>query len=330
MASVRQRHPDLIQVPQDIRARVTSHINHIAKRPSIRVDRDAIERRISKYSRKNSETSQHVAKLFKGMLTELSFRDGSWWHRPNVSPFHTITGRDTSLGSALNYVPKDYWASILLPPTSYSYVLLDYMQQEPVVAAHLAGCEILLEWYRTGDIYEQIALLLGDPSLGRPQAKILLIAQLYGISEQKLAEQLGVTIPVVRGWMREVKRVTHPIGAYLDRVGRTIQKNKVATSLDWRYAIDTKDSFNSLRNWSIQAAGADIMRRACRGFDAAGIPLLTTNHDSFLIEVKTSNIEKELEKAKEILEVASAEVLGGAKLKAKVESILPRGTNNEK
>lgn len=325
MASVRQRHPDLIQVPQDIRARVTSHVNHLVKRPDIRVDRDAVERRISKYSRKKSKTSQHVTKIFSSMLTELSFRDGSWWHRPNVSPFHTITGRDTSLGSALNYVPKDYWASILLPSKHYSYVLLDYMQQEPVVAAHLAECETLLEWYRTGDVYEQLALLLDEPSLGRPQAKLLLIAQLYGISEQKLAEKLGVTIPVVRGWMREVKRVTHPIGSYLDRVGRTIQKNKVATSLDWRYAIDEKDSFNSLRNWPIQATGADIMRRACRGFDAARIPLLLTNHDSFLIEVKTSNIEKELEKTIEILEVASAEVLGGFKLKAKIEMILTQG-----
>ena len=322
MASVKQRHPDLIHVPQDIRARITSHINHIAKRQSIRVDRDAVERRIHKYLKKNSKVSQHISKLLKGVLAELSFRDGSWWHRPNVSPFHTKTGRDTSLGAALNYVPKSYWPSILTPPQDNSYVLLDYEQQEPVVAAYLAGCETLLECYSTSDIYEHLALLLDDPSLGRPQAKLLLIAQLYGISEQKLAEKLGVTIPVVRGGMREVKRVTHPIGSYLDRVGRTIQKNKVATSLDWRYAIDVKDPFNSLRNWSIQATGADIMRRACLGFDAAKIPLLLTNHDSFLIQVKTSNIEEEVEKAITLLEVASADVLSGFKLKTKVEMTL--------
>ncbi|CAE6883902.1 DNA polymerase [Vibrio sp. B1FLJ16] len=328
MEAVRQKHPNLcIHIPKDKRARITSYVNHIAKRPDIRVDRDAVERRISKYAKKKSKTSQHVAKLFQGMLNEFSFSDGSWWHRPNVSPFHTKTGRDTSLGPALNYVPKEYWPSILLPPPRFSYALLDYEQQEPLISAHLAGCETLLEWYQAGDIYEQVAHLLDDPRLGRPQTKTLLIALLYGISKQTLAEKLGVTISVVTGWMREVERVTYPIGPYLNRVGRTIQKNKVATSLSWRYAIDKKDSFNSLRNWSIQATGADIMRRACLEFDAAHIPLLLTNHDSFLIQVKTSNIKQELEKAKEILEVASSEVLRGFKLKAKVEMILRNKTN---
>ncbi|MEZ9275519.1 DNA polymerase [Vibrio sp. 10N.286.54.B2] len=317
-------------MPSDVLYRIARHLSHLQHREGIRIDRDAIARRVVRYRKKRSETSQKVAKVLEGILASLVKNWKGDWHRPLVSPFHTKTGRDTALGSALNYVPKDYWASILVPPKGGAYVLLDFMQQEPIIAAHLAGCDTLLEWYRSGDIYEQLAHLLGDPRLDRPQIKTLLIAQLYGISETKLAEQLGVTIPVVRGWVKEVKRVTNPIGPYLDRVGRTIRKNNVATSLDWRYAIDTKCSFNSLRNWSIQATGADIMRRACRSFDAARIPLLLTNHDSFLIQVNASNFEEELEKAKEILEVASAEVLDGFRLKAKVEMVLPRGINSEK
>ncbi|KIF52245.1 hypothetical protein H735_15655 [Vibrio owensii CAIM 1854 = LMG 25443] len=281
-----------------------------------------MERRIHKYLKKNSKVSQHVAKLLGGMLAGLTFCDGAWLHRPQVSPFHTKTGRDTSIGSALNYVPKEYWSSFLLPPEEYSYVLLDYEQQEPVIAAHLAGCNALLDIYSAGDIYEHLACLLDDPRLGRPQVKRLLIAQLYGISEKRLVEDFGVPSSLVRSWVNKVKEATNPISSYLDRIGRTIQQNKVATSLDWRYAIDVKDPFNSLRNWSIQATGADIMRRACLGFDAAKIPLLLTNHDSFLIQVKTSNIEEEVEKAITLLEVASADVLSGFKLKTKVEMTL--------
>ncbi|MGS0677215.1 DNA polymerase [Shewanella sp. 125m-1] len=299
--------------------RIAQHLKHLQYRGSIRVDHDAIAQRVVRYRKKKSKTSQHVAMLLDGLLSDLAMDGDSYWHRPNVSPYHTKTGRDTALGSSLNYVPKEYWPSILKPPDGYAYVLLDYQQQEPMIAAHLARCQTLLDWYREGDIYEGIRQAITNSELTRKQTKGLLIAFLYGISEATLAETLGVSVPTTRIWMQQVKRVTEPIGRYLDGVAREAKRNKEVGSLDWRYAIDERDKTNSLRNWKIQATGADIMRRACLGLDAAKIPLLLTNHDSFLVMVSKSKYDSEISKAIRVLYLASAKVLDGFNLKVSVE-----------
>jgi hypothetical protein len=306
-----------------VSTRISRHVRHLEQRESIRVDRDAIVQRVLRYRKKKSKTSQHVAMLFEKVLDDLVYDADSYWHRPNLSPYHTKTGRDTALGSSLNYIPKDYWPKILKPPDGFAYVLLDYQQQEPMIAAHLAGCQTLLDWYREGDIYEEICQAIVGSELTRKQAKGLLIAFLYGISEAKLAEILGINVTIARAWMQQVRRITAPIGRYLDGIARGAKRNKEINSLDWRYAISEQDRFNSLRNWKIQATGADIMRRACLGFDAAKIPVLLTNHDSFLVVVSKSNLENEINNATQVLHKASAEVLGDFNLKVQVEMILP-------
>jgi hypothetical protein len=323
LAVFRQKHPDLGgRVPRYVLQGMKQHLNHLQGRENIRVDRDAIVQRVLRYRKKKSKTSQHVAMLFEKVLDGLVYDAYSYWHRPNVSPYHTKTGRDTALGSSLNYVPKEYWPSILKPPDGYAYVLLDYQQQEPMIAAHLAGCQTLLNWYREGDIYEEICQAIVGSELTRKQAKGLLIAFLYGIREAKLAEILGINVTIARAWMQQVRRITAPIERYLDGIARGAKRNKEINSLDWRYAISEQDRFNSLRNWKIQATGADIMRRACLGFDAAKIPVLLTNHDSFLVMLPRSNLNSEINKAMSILYLASAEVLGDFNLKVSVEFTL--------
>lgn len=302
--------------------RISRHVRHLEQRESIRVDRDAIVQRVLRYRKKKSKTSQHVAMLLNRILADLVCDGDSYCHRPLVSPFHTKTGRDASLGSSLNYIPKDYWPKILKPPDGSAYVLLDYQQQEPMIAAYLAGCQTLLDWYREGDIYEKICQAIVGSQLTRKQAKGLLIAFLYGISEIKLAETLSVNVTIARTWMQQVRRITAPIGRYLDDIARGAKRNKEINSLDWRYAISEQDRFNSLKNWKIQATGADIMRRACLGFDAAKIPVLLTNHDSFLVVMSKRNLENEINNATQVLHNASSEVLGDFNLKVSVEFII--------
>ena len=322
---MKHRHPYLANnVSCDVLQRIASHIKHLDSRESIGVDRDAIAKRVIKYGKQKSETSQYVSKMLKGMLDTLICDGDTHWHRPLVSPFHTKTGRDTSLGSSLNYIPKDYWPSILKPPDGYAYVLLDYQQQEPVIAAHLAGCQTLLDWYQDGDIYECICSAITGSTLTRNQAKKLLIAFLYGISVAKLAEQLQVTTTVVHGWFTELRRITEPIGKYLNDTATEIRLTQAVTSLDWRHAVTDQDTNNSLRNWKIQAMGADIMRRACLGFDAAQIPLLLTNHDSFLVKLPVTKLDDEIKKSIQVLQCVSASVLGEIQLKITVDMVLPK------
>lgn len=301
---------------------ITRHIHHLQNRESIRIDLLSIERRIRKYSRKKSGSSQFVASCLQGIKNGLVSNSLGHWHRPTVSPFHTKTGRDNPLGASLNQIPKVYWPKVLLPPKSSVYVLLDYQQQEPMITAYMAGCQKLIDWYKEGDIYERLAQEIGC-DLTREQCKKLLIGHLYGIGFNSTAETLKVTIEQVKDWLDRLTNITQPIGPYLNRLAAEIQRNHVAYSLDWRHAVSDTDSRLSLRNWQIQATGADIMRRACINLDKSNIPLLLTNHDSFLVRLDQQNYPDQLSLAIQALTGAAVDVLGGFKLTVKVEMQLP-------
>lgn len=309
-------------VPKGAASRIARHCHHLKGRESIRVNKSVMLKRIDKYSKKSSGTSQFVSKQFQGIVKSLTVDAEGHWHRPYVSAFHTKTGRDHSLGSSLNQVPKQYWKSILNPPKGSVYVLLDYQQQEPMIAAYMAGCQALIRWYEQGDIYKLLALRI-QRQLNREQCKKLLIGHLYGIGIRTLAEQLKVSVNQVRSWLAGLSKVIQPIESFLNHSASDIRKKEVAQSLDWQHTISDLDGDLSLRNWRIQATGADIMRRACIKLDEANIPLLLTNHDSFLVRLEQEQFKDQLDRAVQALTDAAVDVLNGFSLKVAIEIQVP-------
>ena len=310
------------KVPIDIARRIVRHVTHLERREQIRVDFPAMKKRIESYSKKGSGTSQFVAGQYKRIVDDLVIDQHGYWHFPYVSAFHSKTGRDHTLGAALNQVPKEYWKSVLNPPKGSVYALLDYQQQEPMIAAYMSNCQILIDWYGQGDIYEQLALRFQD-KVTREQCKGLMIGHLYGIGVKTLSEQLKVSIYQARTWLTELSQFIYPIEQYLNQSASEIRASGVARSLDWQYTISDLDSELSLRNWKIQATGADIMRRVCINLDHAEIPLLLTNHDSFLVRLEIDNYQIQLNKAIQALTDAAVDVLNGFPLKVAVEMQVP-------
>ncbi len=306
----------------DVQRRITRHIEHIKSREAIRVNHTAMLKRIGSYSQKKSGTSQFVAKQYQGIVKALNTDSTGHWYRPVVSAFHTKTGRDHALGSSLNQVPKQYWKSVLSPPKGSVYALLDYQQQEPMIAAYFAQCRMLMNWYQKGDIYKNLVQLVGG-QFSRDQCKQLLIGRLYGIGYRTLAEKLGITLSRVRSLSNELSRLIYPMDRYLAKSADVIRQQGFARSLDWKYTISDLDGQLSLANWKIQATGADIMRRACLRLDDANIPLLLTNHDSFLVRLEQAQFQNQLDAATQALADAAADVLNGFRLKVAVEMMLP-------
>lgn len=308
--------------PLDVQCRIKRHIEHLKGREAIRINHAAMLKRIGSYSKKKSGTSQFVAKQYQGIVEVLRVDAKGHWYRPVVSAFHTKTGRDHVLGSALNQVPKQYWKPILSPPQGSAYVLLDYKQQEPMIAAHFAGCQPLLSWYQQGDdIYQKLIQLTGI-QFSREQCKQLLIGCLYGIGHRLLAEKIGVSVRRVKVLVAELSKLIWPIDQYLDQTTDAIRHSGIARSLDWQYAISDLDQRLSLRNWKIQAAGADILRRACQRLDEANIPLLLTNHDSFLVRLEQEQFQDQIDRAVDALRRAAADVLDGFNLNVSVDLTL--------
>ena len=296
--------------------------HHLAQRESIRIDAEALEYKVVKHGKKESNRSQSISKQYQRIRDSLTCDEQGYWHRPQVSPFHTITGRDQVLGSSIVQLSKNSWPDILSPPAGSVYVLLDYEQQEPLIAASLAGCYQLMAMYERGDIYSQLADEITGAQVSREAFKTVLISRLNGARVKQVAEKLNLSNEIVRQWFIKLKQQLNPIDSYLNHQVYLGRRHGVLRSQDWQHFVSPNQSDLSIRNWSLQSTGADILRRACLNLDDNNIPLLLTNHDSFLVRLDEANFDDQLERAIKALHDASVDVLKCFSLKVKVELTL--------
>lgn len=306
-------------IPLPVLTNIKRYLAHVIGRPAIRIDVESLNRKIAKYRKKRSNKSKALVSQLVGFKTSLTNKLSDDWHSPIVNSFATKTGRDTTSGNALNLIPKHHWQSLLSPPKGYNYVLLDYDQQEPMIAAQKAKCMTLLNLYEQGDIYELLIEKVTSNALTRSELKTLIVMQLYGASIERIALKLSQPQSSVLNWIVELKKALSPIDYYLDDESLKAKRKGEIRSLDWRMEITQETNMLTIRNWTIQATGADIMRRACSNLDKAKLPVLLTNHDSFLVQLENDKYDYQLRQAKKALTDASAEVLDGFKLNVQVE-----------
>lgn len=310
------------------------YFKSLDSRPPVRIDSGAIESLLT--NRKSSGVSEGSAKKLASLLQDLLEQNPNskvGQRLPLIStviPAGTLTGRDTTKGMTLNSISKKHWKEILSPPLGGSYVLLDFSSQELVIAAVKARDKNILTLYQQGDLYTALSNQVTNGELPRDSFKSLIIKILYGQAPMNAAEDLGINEVDAFRWIKKLKTITKLLDNFLDEQACNAYSIGEIRSLDWRMSVDSETSFLTLRNWPIQSCGADILHRGCLALHASGIPLLLTNHDSFLILVDNKNAKETILLAERLLRDASAEVLGGYQLKIKNELIVgkyPSGKN---
>lgn len=119
---------------------------------------------------------------------------------PNTDVLKAVTGRMAMGNPAFHQFPSrgsmKIARNIVLADDGDSLTSLDWSQIEPVVAANIADDTFSLAEYESddpdrGDMYAGIA---NQADISRNQAKVTLLAQLYGQGFAKLAEKLNVTV----------------------------------------------------------------------------------------------------------------------------------------
>jgi DNA polymerase I len=98
-----------------------------------------------------------------------------------------------------------------------------------------------------------------------------------------------------------------------DWVQHALQTGTMWTAFGWtcRTGI-TELNARSIRNWPVQAAGADVLRIACILATRHGIRLLAPVHDAVLIEAPIARIEADVALMQEIMRRASRIVLNAS------------------
>ena len=130
------------------------------------------------------------------------------------------------------------------------------------------------------------------------------------MSEVGLARRLGVSQAHGRELMQLHRQTFRRFWQWSDAVQDTaILTGRLTTVFGWRVNVGPNTKPTSLRNFPMQAHGAEMMRLAACLATERGIEVCAPVHDAFLIEAAAADIDVETERMKVAMREASEVVL---------------------
>jgi hypothetical protein len=249
-------------------------------------------------------------------------------NRTVLWPFKSKTSRTQPKAAQWIFSPAVWLRSLIKPGPGMAVAYIDYSAMEFLLAAslsdgHCGPVNRMLEMYQSGDPYLGYAKAIGaipdhitKETLGnyaavRDRYKVMLLSVQYGMQAETLAGRLGVTLLEAQEMLNQHHALFRQYWAWSDDfVQHALQTGVVHTAFGWYWRTGIIE-FNerTIRNWLIQATGAEILRIACILGARHGIKLLAPIHDAVLIEAPIERIEADVALMREIMRRASRIVL---------------------
>jgi DNA polymerase family A len=251
-------------------------------------------------------------------------------NRTVLWPFKSKTSRTQPKAAQWIFSPAVWLRSLIKPAPGMAVAYIDYSSMEFLIAAvlsdgHCGPTNTMLDMYRSGDPYLAFAKRVGAvPSDAvkkshaetRDKYKNMLLSVQYGMSSETLASRLGVTSLDAHEMLNQHRELFAQYWKWSDDwVAHSLQTGVMRTALGWECRIGIVEATvnaRSIRNWPVQAAGADVLRIACILMVRHGIKLLAPVHDAVLIEAPIDRIEHDVALARECMRRASRIVLNSS------------------
>ena len=266
--------------------------------------------------------------LSKMRLKDLSVgQDGR--NRTLLSAFRSRTGRNQPSSSRFIFGASSWLRGLVQPGEGMSLVYIDWSQQEYGIAAALSGDERMLSAYRSGDPYLAFAIQAGQAPEGatkkshkgiRDQFKAAVLAVQYGMGAESLAMRIGESRARGRELL-QMHRDAYPVfWRWSDAaVDKAMIEGRLKSVFSWEVGVSSDSNPRSLRNFPMQANGAEMMRIAMILLTQDSIRVCAPVHDAFLIESETDCLDETIERVREHMRTASRMVLGGFELESEAE-----------
>jgi len=246
-------------------------------------------------------------------------------NRTVLWPFKAKTSRTQPKASLWIFSPAVWLRSLIRPEPGMAVAYVDYSSMEFLIAAslsdgHCGPINRMLDMYVSGDPYLAFCKSVGAvPSWAtkethteiRDRYKVMLLATQYGMSSESLAARLGISSFEAHEMLNQHREQFSQYWRWSDDwLQHALQTGVMRTAFGWtcRTGI-TEFNERSIRNWPVQATGADILRIACILAARHGVKLLAPVHDAVLIEGPIETIETETARMQEIMRRASRIVL---------------------
>ena len=268
--------------------------------------------------------------LSKMRLSDLQVgEDGR--NRCLLSPFSARTGRNQPSNSKFIFGPSVWLRSLIKPREGYGIAYIDWSQQEFGIAAALSGDRKMKEAYKSGDPYLAFAKQAGavpesatkhSHKQERDQFKACVLAVQYGMGAESLAARINQPVIRARELLRLHRETYREFWAWSDgAVDRAMLHNDLWTVFGWRIHVSTNPNPRFLRNFLMQANGAEMLRLACTKLVGEGIKVCAPIHDAVLIEAPLGELDETISKTQTIMADVSAFVLDGFRLSSDVDVI---------
>jgi len=248
-----------------------------------------------------------------------------------LSPFRARTGRNQPSNSKFIFGPSVWLRGLIRPRPGWGLAYVDWSQQEFGIAAALSGDHYMMEAYRTGDPYLAFAIQAGavpptatkkTHEAAREQFKACVLAVQYGMGEASLAARINQPVARARQLLELHRRTYRQFWKWSDSaVDEAVLGGRLWAGFGWQIQTQSELNDRSLRNFPMQANGAEMLRIASILLTEAGIQVCAPVHDALLIEAPLENLDQAITTTKSLMQEASRIVLDGFELGSDVKEV---------
>jgi hypothetical protein len=244
-------------------------------------------------------------------------RDGR--NRAILSAFRARSGRNAPSNSKFIFGPSVWLRGLIKPPPGHAVAYVDWRQQEFGIAAALSGDVAMQAAYQSGDPYltfaKQAHAVPSDATKAshgqqRELFKQCTLAVQYGMGPHSLALRIGQSLAVARDLLLAHHTTFRTCWRWSDAaVDTAMLTGSLHTVFGWRIHICEKPNPRSLRNFPMQANGAEMMRLAACLATERGVEVCAPIHDAFLICAPFDRLEADIAAMRAAMAEASRVVL---------------------
>jgi DNA polymerase I len=271
----------------------------------------------------------------RSALSDLRLNDLAVGHdgrnRTILSAFRSRTGRNQPSNSKSIFGTSVWLRGLIKPLPGHGVAYVDWSQQEFGIAAALSGDPAMQDAYRSGDPYLAFAKQAGAvPHDATKQThgptrelfKTCALGVLYGMEAESLAARIGQPTIVARDLLRAHPETYRPFWRWSDAVvDHAMVHGSLHTVFGWHVHVGENTNPRSLRNFPMQANGAEMMRLAACLATERGIEVCAPVHDAFLICAPLDRLDADVASMRAAMAEASRIVLGGFELRTDVHIV---------
>lgn len=242
-------------------------------------------------------------------------------NRALLGQFGTATGRNAPKASEYLFNQARWLRPLIKPTEDKALCYMDWSSHEVAIAGALSGDAALLDAVSTGDPYMQFLRMAGmvpadaarvDYEELRELAKTCFLAQNYGQGTRGLAARTGLSYLEADDLRRRMIRMFPRFNTWSDHMVDVAQgRGHLSTKFGWRVNVNADDRAPSLKNFMVQATGAEMFRLACCLGSERGVSIVAMVHDAVMIEGPAAAIDDAIATMRTAMDEASKTVLDG-------------------